>query len=88
MCRYTRREAHATNLAKAKTDGYHIAPKMIPNMGYHFINPKITGFDVNHATSIRSLKLSHRFPLVALRGARRYTATDSFAGGWGIEGAS
>jgi hypothetical protein len=37
---------YATNLARAKADGYHILTKMIPNMGYHFINPKITGFDV------------------------------------------
>jgi hypothetical protein len=37
---------YATNLGKAKADGYRILTKMIPNMGYHFINPKITGFNV------------------------------------------
>lgn len=37
---------YATNLARAKADGYHILTKMIPNMGYHFLNPKITGFSV------------------------------------------
>jgi hypothetical protein len=37
---------YATNLARAKADGYHTLTKMIPNMGYHFLNPKITGFDV------------------------------------------
>ncbi|MGZ4350143.1 MAG: hypothetical protein ACXVRX_06405, partial [Solirubrobacteraceae bacterium] len=37
---------YATNLARAKADGYHILTKMIPNMGYHFINPKISGFNV------------------------------------------
>ena len=37
---------YATNLARAKADGYRILTKMIPNMGYHFINPKITGFNV------------------------------------------
>jgi hypothetical protein len=37
---------YATSLARAKAAGYHILTKMIPNMGYHFINPKITGFDV------------------------------------------
>jgi hypothetical protein len=36
---------YATNLAKAKADGYGIITKMIPDMGYHFMNPKITGFD-------------------------------------------
>jgi hypothetical protein len=37
---------YATNLGQAKADGYRILTKMIPNMGYHFINPKITGFNV------------------------------------------
>jgi hypothetical protein len=37
---------YATDLARAKADGYRILTKMIPNMGYHFINPKVTGFDV------------------------------------------
>ena len=37
---------YATNLGRAKADGYRILTKMIPNMGYHFINPKITGFNV------------------------------------------
>jgi hypothetical protein len=37
---------YATNLARAKADGYGIITRMIPDMGYHFLNPKITGFDV------------------------------------------
>jgi hypothetical protein len=37
---------YATNLAKAKADGYRIITKMMPNMGFHFLNPSITGFDV------------------------------------------
>lgn len=37
---------YATNLAQAKADGYQIITQMIPNMGYHFLNPKVTGFDV------------------------------------------
>lgn len=36
----------ATNLAKAKADGYFIITKMMPSMGYHFLNPKISGFNV------------------------------------------
>jgi hypothetical protein len=36
---------YATSLAAAKADGYRIITKMIPNMGYHFMNPKVTGFD-------------------------------------------
>jgi len=37
---------YATNLARAKADGYFIITKMMPNMGYHFLNPNISGFDV------------------------------------------
>ena len=37
---------YATNLARAKADGYFMITKMMPDMGYHFLNPKISGFDV------------------------------------------
>jgi len=37
---------YATNLNAAKADGYQIITKMIPNMGYHFMNPNVKGFDV------------------------------------------
>jgi len=37
---------YANNLGRAKADGYGIITQMIPNMGYHFLNGKITGFDV------------------------------------------
>lgn len=37
---------YATSLARAKADGYRIITRMIPDMGYHFMNPKVTGFDV------------------------------------------
>lgn len=37
---------YAMNLAQAKADGYAIITPMIPNMGYHFLNPKISGFDI------------------------------------------
>ena len=37
---------YATNLALAKADGYGIITRMIPDMGYHFLNPKVTGFSV------------------------------------------
>lgn len=37
---------YATDLARAKADGYTIITPMIPNMGYHFLNPKIQGFDI------------------------------------------
>lgn len=37
---------YAMNLARAKQDGYRILTRMIPNMGYHFINPNVKGFDI------------------------------------------
>ncbi len=37
---------YATNLGRAKADGYGIITRMIPSMGWHFMNPKVTGFDV------------------------------------------
>jgi hypothetical protein len=37
---------YVTSLARAKADGYGIITRMIPDMGYHFLNPKIAGFDV------------------------------------------
>jgi hypothetical protein len=37
---------YATNLSQAKADGYQIITRMIPDMGYHYMNPKVTGFDV------------------------------------------
>ena len=37
---------YATNLARAKKDGYKIITPMMPNMGIHFLNPSITGFNL------------------------------------------
>jgi hypothetical protein len=37
---------YAFNLAAAKAAGYMIITKMIPSMGYHFLNPAISGFNV------------------------------------------
>ncbi len=37
---------YVTNLQLAKADGYGIITKMIPNMGYHFMNPNVKGFSV------------------------------------------
>lgn len=36
----------ATNLSRAKADGYKVITPMMPNMGIHFLNPKITGFNL------------------------------------------
>jgi hypothetical protein len=37
---------YATSLKAAKADGYQIITRMIPDMGWHFLNPDIQGFDV------------------------------------------
>ena len=37
---------YATNLALAKANGYQIITPMIPDMGYHYLNPSVKGFDV------------------------------------------
>jgi hypothetical protein len=34
------------DLNRAKADGYMIITPMIQDMGYHFLNPKVQGFDV------------------------------------------
>ena len=37
---------YATDLARAKADGYQIITMMMPNMGFHFMNPHVQGFNV------------------------------------------
>ena len=37
---------YATNLAKAKADGYQIITKMMPGMGFHYLNRHISGFSL------------------------------------------
>jgi len=37
---------YVSDLGRAKADGYQIITKMIPNMGYHYMNPNVKGFDV------------------------------------------
>jgi hypothetical protein len=37
---------YVSDLPRAKADGYQIITKMIPNMGYHYMNASVKGFDV------------------------------------------
>src|SRR5262245_59390990 len=37
---------YATGLRAARADGYQIITRMIPDMGWHFLNPNIQGFDI------------------------------------------
>jgi hypothetical protein len=42
---------YATSLAAAKADGYQIITRMIPDMGWHYLNPTIQGFDLTKPPS-------------------------------------
>jgi hypothetical protein len=57
---------YATNLARAKADGYMIITPMIPNMGYHFLNPKISGFDVTRPPMLVYIRDGQGWQLVAI----------------------
>src|SRR3954447_9395995 len=37
---------YVTDLDAAQRDGYGIITPMMPEMGFHYLNPKIEGFDV------------------------------------------
>ena len=37
---------YVTNLSRAKKDGYMIITQAMPGMGYHYLNPNITDFDI------------------------------------------
>jgi hypothetical protein len=56
----------ATNLGRAKTAGYQILTKMIPNMGFHFINLKIQGFDIRKPPILVYEHTGTRWQLAAL----------------------
>src|SRR5262245_23241035 len=56
---------YAVSLDRAKKDGYQILTKMMPDMGYHFINPSITDFDVRKPPILVYEKSGKRWQLVA-----------------------
>ena len=56
---------YATDLSRAKQDGYGIITRMIPDMGWHFLNPKITGFDVRKPAILVYGKHAGTWQLVA-----------------------
>jgi hypothetical protein len=37
---------YATNLARARADGYQVITPMMPDMGIHYMNPGIQGFTI------------------------------------------
>jgi hypothetical protein len=57
---------YATDLARAKRDGYTVTvTRMIPDMGWHFMNPKLTGFDVTKPAILVYVKRGGKWQLVA-----------------------
>jgi hypothetical protein len=57
---------YATNLALAKADGYKIITRMIPYMGYHFLNASVTGFNVRRPAILVYEHKGNRWQLGAL----------------------
>jgi hypothetical protein len=57
---------YANDLAAAKADGYSILTQKIPGMGYHFINPKVTGFNVTRPAILVYERNGSRWQLGAL----------------------
>jgi hypothetical protein len=59
-------EKYATNLARAKRDGYTVVvTRNIPDMGWHFMNPKYTTFDVTKPSILVYAKRGSKWQLVA-----------------------
>jgi hypothetical protein len=57
---------YATSLPAAQADGYQIITKMIPDMGFHFMNPNVTGFDVTKPPILVYEKRGDQWQLGAL----------------------
>jgi hypothetical protein len=57
---------YATSLAAAKADGYQIITRVIPDMGWHFLNPTIQGFDVTKPAILVYERHGRRWQLGAL----------------------
>jgi hypothetical protein len=57
---------YATNPAAAKHDGYQLITRMIPDMGWHYLNPTIHGFDVRKPHILVYERRGSRWQLGAL----------------------
>jgi hypothetical protein len=56
---------YATSLGAARADGYQILTRMIPDMGWHFLNPDIQGFDVTKPPILVYERHRHSWQLAA-----------------------
>jgi hypothetical protein len=57
---------YATDLDAAQRDGYGIITPMMPEMGFHYLNPKIEGFDVTKPAILVYNKTGPSWQLSAL----------------------
>jgi hypothetical protein len=57
---------YVTNLDLAKANGYGIITRMIPNMGWHYMDPKVTGFSVRKPPILVYQRHGTRWQLGAL----------------------
>ena len=57
---------YVNSLPAARADGYRIITRMIPDMGFHFMNAKITGFDVSKPPILVYQRHGSRWALGAL----------------------
>ena len=57
---------YVTNLTRAKKDGYGIITQNMPGMGYHYLNPAITDFDVRKPAILVYEKTGNGMQLGAL----------------------
>ncbi len=57
---------YAMDVERAKADGYAIITPMIPNMGYHFLNAKVEGFDVTKPPILVYVRKGDAWQLVAI----------------------
>jgi hypothetical protein len=57
---------YATSLKRARADGYRIiVTQHMPDMGHHFLNPDITGFDITKPPILVYVKRGRAWQLVA-----------------------
>jgi hypothetical protein len=66
---------YATNLRAAKADGYQLITPMIPDMGWHYRNPDIQGFDITKPAILVYERHGHRWQLAALEWVFTQTPT-------------
>jgi len=57
---------YATDLEAAEADGYRIITQMIPDMGYHFLNPAIGGFEIDEPQILVYVRDGNDWQLAAL----------------------